>query len=110
MYTIAQGQYYTVTFNSNGGTYISAQTVQENEKASEPIDPIKEGYIFTGWYLNGILYNFDTEVVSDIILEAGWTEEGKTAAPTSSIASGSTVESGTSIKLISSEGHKYIIP
>ncbi len=104
VYTIAQGQYYTVTFNSNGGTYISAQTVQENEKASEPIDPIKEGYIFTGWYLNGILYNFDTEVVSDIILEAGWTEEGKTAAPTSSIASGSTVESGTSIKLISSEG------
>lgn len=104
VYTITQGQCYTVTFNSNGGTYISTQTVQENEKASEPTAPIKERYIFTGWYLNGILYNFDTEVVSDIILEAGWTEEGKTAAPTSSIASGSTVESGTSIKLISSEG------
>ena len=72
VYKIAQGQYYTVTFNSNGGTYISTQTVQEHGKASEPTIPIKEGYIFNGWYLNGVLYDFDTEVTSDIILEAGW--------------------------------------
>ena len=106
IYIIAQGQYYTVTFNSNGGTYISTQTVQEHGKVSEPIPPTKEGYIFTGWYFNGVLYDFDEEVVSDIILEAGWTEEGKATTPTSNVASGSTVKAGTKIRLISLEGAK----
>ena len=106
VYTIAQGQYYTITFNSNGGTEIAVQTVQENGKVTEPSVPVREGYIFTGWYLNGVLYDFDAEVTVDIVLEAGWAEDGKVATPTPSIASGSIVEPGTRLKLISSENAK----
>ncbi len=72
VYTIASEQYYTVTFNSNGGTYVSTQTVHKHGKVSVPTIPTREGYVFNGWYLNGVLYDFDTEVTSDIILEAVW--------------------------------------
>lgn len=37
-----------------------------------PIQPIKEGYKFIGWYYNGILFDFNTPVVEDIKLEAKW--------------------------------------
>jgi uncharacterized repeat protein (TIGR02543 family) len=42
---------YTVTFDINydEGTNPEAQTVLLGEKATEPADPTREGYTFTGW-------------------------------------------------------------
>ena len=37
---------YTVTFNSNGGTYVSSQQVNHNEYPTYPANPTKVGFIF----------------------------------------------------------------
>ena len=65
---------YTITFNSEGGTNIVAQEVEENKKVSKPADPVKEGYTFVGWYVGDTPYNFDTEVTSDLTIVAKWEE------------------------------------
>lgn len=68
-----QADKYTVTFNTQGGTSISAQTVYKNDKVTMPsTNPSKSYYTFTGWYLNGQPYNFDTKVTKNITLVAGW--------------------------------------
>lgn len=63
---------YTVTFDSDGGTKVSSQTVVENKKVSKPKDPTKSKYKFLGWYLDGKLYSFDTKVTKNITLKAKW--------------------------------------
>lgn len=47
-------------------------TVIPEEKVPT-VPPIREGYTFGGWYLNGTEYDFDTPVTSDITLVAQWT-------------------------------------
>ncbi len=63
---------YTVTFNSNGGSAVSAQTITSGQKASKPADPTRTGYTFAGWTLNGKAYDFNTAVTGDITLVANW--------------------------------------
>ena len=69
---------YTVTFNSNGGSEIAAQTVEEGAIVTKPDDPTRSGYIFAAWYREAALTNewkFDTDVVTeDITLHAKWTQ------------------------------------
>jgi len=67
-------QTYKVTFDVNGGSLIEELIIKENGKISKPEDPIKEGYEFDGWHLNGKPFDFSTEVTSDIKLEAKWTK------------------------------------
>ncbi|MBE7090155.1 MAG: hypothetical protein E7362_05065, partial [Clostridiales bacterium] len=69
---------YTVSFNSNGGTSVSAQTVTAGSMATMPNAPTKATdanftYTFAGWQLNGVDYNFNTPVTGDITLTAKWT-------------------------------------
>lgn len=68
---------YTVTFNSNGGSAVSKQVIEENGKATKPANPTRNGCIFVGWTLNGNIYNFDTQVKSNITLVAKWNEKEK---------------------------------
>ena len=75
--------YYTVTFNSNGGSSVASQTVLEGSTATRPADPTKSGYTFAGWYKDSSLttaYNFSTAVTANITLYAKWTENA--AEPT----------------------------
>ena len=67
---------YTVTFATQGGSTVSSQTIKEGEKAVRPKDPTKSGYAFLGWYLDGVQYDFNSPVVSDIRLVAEWTKIG----------------------------------
>ena len=65
----------TVSFVTNGGSAVAAQTVAWGGKAARPADPTKAGYIFTGWYADKALsssYDFQTAVKSSRILYAGW--------------------------------------
>ena len=68
----------TVSFNSNGGSYVLDQSITKGTKAVKPSDPTKDGYVFDGWYLNDTLFNFNTNVVTDIVLVAKWRESGQT--------------------------------
>ena len=69
---------YTVTFDSDGGSAVVAQTVIEGEKAKKPENPTKEGYGFSGWYKETSLtseWNFVTDVVkADMMLYAKWAQ------------------------------------
>lgn len=63
---------YTVTFDSDGGSVVANQTVENGEKATEPVNPTKEGYTFKGWYLGETKYDFNTEVINNLKLVAKW--------------------------------------
>lgn len=67
--------YYTVAFDSNGGSAVPSQTVVSGQKATEPDDPTKATYTFGGWYEEDTLttpYDFDSVVTSHMILYAKW--------------------------------------
>ena len=66
---------YTVTFDSNGGSAVTAQNIEAGQKATEPADPTKSGYDFKGWTLNGSAYDFNTAVNGDITLVATWEQQ-----------------------------------
>lgn len=63
---------YTVTFDSDGGTAVEAQTVNSGEKATEPAQPTKDSATFVEWQKDGTAYNFDDPVTADITLTATW--------------------------------------
>jgi oligopeptide transport system substrate-binding protein len=68
---------FTVTFNSNGGSAVAAQTVEEGKAVIQPASPTRSGYVFDEWYSDSALtavYSFGTPVSEDITLYAGWTE------------------------------------
>lgn len=66
--------YYTITFDSVDGTPVTPITVAENQTATAPISPVKEGFTFVEWQLNGVTYDFATPVTGDITLTAVWLE------------------------------------
>ncbi len=41
---------YTITFETDGGTEIASIEAKAGEKIEEPTAPVKDGYIFGGWY------------------------------------------------------------
>jgi len=64
---------YNLTFDSNGWTPTpSAQSIAYWSKATKPEDPIRTGYAFGGWTLNGNDFDFNTEITWTINLVAEW--------------------------------------
>lgn len=68
---------YTVSFDTNGGTVVSAQIVKEGGFVTKPSDPVKEGYTFGGWYISknfvdGNIYSFIKKVEYDFTIYAKW--------------------------------------
>ena len=73
---IRAGITYTVKFETNTTDTISDQEILSGGKVTKPQDPVKEGYTFTGWYLDE---EFDTKVTAiaaetkeDVVLTAIW--------------------------------------
>ena len=67
---------YTVSFVNDD--ILEEVTVTENEKVSKPVDPVKDGFEFIGWYLNDELFNFESPITSNITLNAKYKEVIKT--------------------------------
>ncbi len=67
-------KYYTLSFDSAGGTTIANQTLEEGAVPTRPSDPVREGYTFNGWLLNGANYDFSQGLTADITIIATWTE------------------------------------
>ncbi len=66
---------HTVTFNSNGGSAVSSQTVNDNGTATQPADPTKAGYTLGGWYTDSDLttaFDFAALITADTTLYAKW--------------------------------------
>ena len=68
---------YTVSFNTNGGSEIAKATVKKNEAVTEPAAPVKDGYIFAGWFADEEFteeYDFTSKAAKNITLYAKWEE------------------------------------
>lgn len=67
---------YIISFNTNGGSAIKSVTLKSGSLLTLPDAPVKEGYVFTGWFLdnecqrevNVALFR----VVSNTTIFAGW--------------------------------------
>lgn len=71
---------YTVTFETNGGSAVATQTVEEGKTVTEPADPTKEGFIFDGWYQDATFaaaFDFSTPITADVTIYAKWKEESE---------------------------------
>ena len=69
--------YYTVTFDSDGGSEVASITILAGEKVSKPTNPQKSSssseYEFLYWEYNGEEWDFEKNVVtSNITLVAKW--------------------------------------
>ncbi len=67
---------YTVTFDSQGGSHVSSQTVKEGTTISLPT-PTRDGYKFLGWYTEATGGNKVTSltVTKNVTLYAHWEKE-----------------------------------
>ncbi|SEF99780.1 repeat domain (List_Bact_rpt) [Eubacterium ruminantium] len=79
---------YTVTFDSNGGSEVEAQTVEDGAQAVKPEDPTNGNLYFVGWFVNPTIdnifdmetyevnsFDFNTPITEDITLTALWSAE-----------------------------------
>ena len=68
--------YLTIRFDSNDGTQITELQVESGGKLSRPENPVKEHYVFGGWYNGDAEWVFETDTVEkDMTLTAKWTPE-----------------------------------
>ena len=65
--TIRRRPKYTVTFNTDGGSYVAPQTIEEDSLATKPNNPTKTGYDFVSWD-----YNFTTPITTNKTIKASW--------------------------------------
>ena len=64
-------KYYTVTFVDDNNI-LNGLSLEYGKKVPKIEDPVKEGYKFIGWYLDGVEYDFETPITKDIKLDAKW--------------------------------------
>ena len=106
---------YTVSFDTDGGSKINNQTVQQNNKVKKPLNPTKDGFVFVEWQLNGKTYNFNTAVTSNITLKAVWKEKESVKEYTvtfdsdggSAVEKQVIIENGTAVKPEDPTKEKY---
>ena len=70
--------YYIVSFNTNSGNVIASQKIKSGQKVTEPNTPVKDGFVFDGWYTDKRLtmpYDFNNEVLGSFTLYAKWVEK-----------------------------------
>ena len=69
---------YLITFETNGGTLIESIEVKLEGEIIEPLEPTKEGFVFSGWYSDiefTDAYSFPSIAYSDLTLYAKWSLE-----------------------------------
>lgn len=75
--------YYTVNFESNGGSEVASLKVKEGSAVEKPTDPTKSGYLFNGWHIDSTLetlYDFSEAVNKNLTLYAAWADENMLSA------------------------------
>ncbi|MBB3697026.1 DUF4465 domain-containing protein [Flammeovirga yaeyamensis] len=65
---------HNVTFQFDNETKDSVVTIIEDEKIVEPQHPLKDGYIFKYWSVDGTPFKFDSPITEDLTLIAVYEE------------------------------------
>ena len=97
----------TVTFDTDGGSAVAAQTVFVGKTAAEPEMPTKQGYTFIRWELNGEEFSFYTPVNRNLTLKARWAEGTVPVFRTHSLALGERIAINFFMDLPTIEGVDY---
>lgn len=64
---------YTVTFNEG----VKSQKIEYSKFATVPTEPVKNDYIFVGWYSRDELFDFATPITDNVTLTARWAKKIK---------------------------------
>jgi uncharacterized repeat protein (TIGR02543 family) len=67
--------YYTITFESHGGSAVAAITGNEGTEAAKPENPARTEYTFTGWFsgeTGGTEYTWPHPLTADVTMHAQW--------------------------------------
>lgn len=108
-----------VTFDSNGGTAVAPAVLPENTSVAEPAAPswtitasadllkaikapgvypasVPQSAIFAGWYKDGVVWNFDTGIVTgNITLKAEWSLDSRITSVTQNSISAALSHAGS---------------
>ena len=71
--TLRRHPIYSVTFNTDGGTSVEAQEVEEESYLHAPEEPQKEGYTFVEWQFEDQTVTFPVQVMENMQLTAIYT-------------------------------------
>lgn len=74
---------YTVTLETNGGNELDALKIARNKTIGDIATPVREGYVFDGWYTDEALTvkaDLSAKVTSNMTLYAKWVEEATQGA------------------------------
>ncbi|MDR3130375.1 MAG: leucine-rich repeat protein [Treponema sp.] len=74
-FTAATVREYTITFNSAGGTAVPPIKADEGALVDKPADPLREGYIFLGWFSTadgGELFSWPYTLNGNLTMHAQW--------------------------------------
>jgi len=105
----------TVTFETNNGETNFSQVISAGTTVSEPEPPVREGFIFGGWYADPGLtkpFDFSTGIKTDTSIYAKWTEVPSPATYTISYdLNGGTLDGKTGVvKVALLEGTTITLP
>jgi uncharacterized repeat protein (TIGR02543 family) len=104
---------YALTFDSQGGSAVEAQTVESGGRAEEPPAPARPGYAFAGWHTDPAgteQWDFAAGTVSgNITLYAAWTRKPADPASVSALQGAGTItipdgEGGAAAELVFNAG------
>lgn len=60
----------------DGGSNVIVQSTEANGKVLKPVDPLRSGYKFVGWYTeDDKLFDFNIVLTSDIRLLVKWEQK-----------------------------------
>lgn len=65
---------YTVSFETDGGSIIAPQNIRQGKQAEKPESPVKNGFVFAGWYADpAYTLPFDfASIFMDLTAYAKW--------------------------------------
>ncbi len=80
MFFLVSHNGFTVKFDTDGGSHVDSCKVMHSETVPVPEDPVKEGFVFDGWYLDQactVEWDIENDKVSEsMTLYAGWEAKG----------------------------------
>jgi uncharacterized repeat protein (TIGR02543 family) len=95
---------YTITFDSHGGSVAAAITANEGTPVKEPVEPLRDGYRFLGWFpteSGGTKYDWPHTLSGDVTMHAQWVRQHTISFEShggSPVPDAITADTGTAVK------------
>lgn len=99
----------TVTIKSPGGIQTRENTVEIGSTVGAPETPVRGGYVFLGWYLDDMKFDFSTPIEEDTVLIAKWEEDDELKAAKAAFKTVSDKISGMDEKLYTEDSWKKLL-